>query len=378
MAIFCATATLLRIRLRSVRDRCCDDADKQAIVTRQQFQASIIALIDNLSTPLAQYLHSAHSPLRSLPSDSEPWHGSWFPSGAGCLSRGWEVRTDVLNALSVDLEDWYQCRAMQDVVPRHQWERCPSRLEANTFRLLAILAEAGARATFFVLGWNAERYPRLVLQIERSGHELAIHGYQHVAIGEQTAVQFAWEVARCQEIMEQVAGKRARGFRAASAAPAPAIPRVLATLLENGIEYDSSPSSVGTDAPRYAHQVALDGKGTILEFPISKPFFAGADGRATTTICLPLTPLHLVRRSIRGLNQSGQPALVCLYPWELETDLPRQVLPRSLLPLENALRRESRLAALLRDFHFAPVAEVLEANRHILPCFSLDVFDKPG
>jgi len=241
-------------------------------------------------------------------------------------------------------------------------------------RVLEILDAHGARATFFVLGWNAERYPRLVLQIKRSGHELAIHGYQHVAIGEQTAVQFAWEVARCQEIMEQVASKRARGFRAASAAPAPAIPRVLATLLENGIEYQSSPFSAAGGAPPYAHQVAVDGKGAMLEFPVYKPFLARGDMGPSAGSRLPLAPLHLVRRSIRGLNESGWPSLVCLYPWELETDLPRRLLPRRLLPVENAASRESKLTALLRDFNFAPVAEVLEANRHILPRFSLDLF----
>jgi len=288
------------------------------------------------------------------------------------------MRTDVLNALSVDLEEWFQRRPLHEAIPCCDWERCPGRLEANTYRLLAILAQARARATFFVLGWNAEHYPRLVRQIERSGHELAIHSYQHTAIGEQTAVQFAWEVARCQDIVERITGKRPRGFRATSAAPAPALSRVLATLLENAVEYESSPFSAGNGIPSFAHQIAVDGKGTISEFPVPAPFSPGNDRAASTRWCLPLAPHHLVRRGINMQNRRGQPALVRLYPWELETGLPRRLLPGGLITRGNAAARESSLTGLLREFHFAPISEVLAANRHLLPRFSLDVLAKRG
>lgn len=278
----------------------------------------------------------------------------------------------MLNALSVNLEDWYQDSALADVIPRHRWERFPSRLEANTFRLLALLHEAQTKATFFVLGWSAERYPRLILEIERSGHELAIHGYQHLPVREQTPLQFAWEMSRCQEVVQQITGKRSRGFRAPVLSAVVEAPWALYTLLENGIEYESSAFPADGGFHCRPHWVTIDGKGMLVEFPISAPGPWQRKRAVSAPRRLPLLPYGIVRRTVKRANAAGQPALVCMHPWELDGELPpARLLAGRWPPFGNAARRESRLADLLREFQFGTVAQVLDVNLHLLPCVSL-------
>lgn len=286
------------------------------------------------------------------------------------------------NALTIDLEDWYQVSNLEHLIGRHEWHRCASRLEANTFRLLAILAQARVRATFFVLGWNAERYPQLIREIRKGGHEVAIHGYQHRPLYQQTPVQFAWEISRCQEILECITGARVRGFRAPSFSVVADSLWALEILAEHGIEYDCSifpgyHHRYGMPrAPRFPHRICFNGNGSLVEFPVSTMSL----GRWNLGFCggayLRLLPYLLVRRGIQRLNRAGHPAHVYLHPWELDPDLPRQRLPLPIAVLSygNLHTTERKLVALLQDFHFAPAGEVLASHSPNLASYDIEYY----
>jgi len=290
--------------------------------------------------------------------------------------------TNVLNALTIDLEDWFQVSNLEHLIPRHHWHRYPSRLEASTFRLLAILGEANVRATFFVLGWNAERYPQLIREIHRSGHELAIHGYQHRPLYQQTPIQFAWEISRCQEIIECITGVRPRGFRAPSFSVVADSLWALEILAEHGIQYDCSVFPVYhhrygiPGAPRFPHRISLNGKGSLVEFPVSTLAVGRWNLGFSGGAYLRLLPYPIVRRGIRSLNRAGQPAHVYLHPWELDPGLPRQRLsiPTSILAYGNLHTTERKLLALLEDFEFAPAGEVLAGYTPRLASYDIDFY----
>jgi polysaccharide deacetylase family protein (PEP-CTERM system associated) len=274
----------------------------------------------------------------------------------------------VVNAMTVDVEDYFHVSAFDGVVPRSAWDRLESRVCANTERLLAIFDERQVHATFFILGWVAERFPLLVRRIAAMGHEIASHGYAHRLVYDQTPAAFRDDVRRAKSLLESTAGVPVHGFRAPSYSITPRSLWALDTLIEEGYTYDTSIFPVHHDRygiplsarhPYWIHRPA----GSILEVPgstlqcqgVNLPFGGGGYFR--------LLPYAWARWGMERLNsQEGRSAVFYLHPWEIDPDQPR--LPGSALSqfrhYRNLDKTETRLRRLLAEFAFAPLRSTME------------------
>ncbi len=277
----------------------------------------------------------------------------------------------MLNALTIDVEDYYQVTAFESSVRVADWERCESRVERNTQVILEGLAGSDTRATFFILGWVAERHPQLVRAIDAAGHEVASHGYAHQRVYTQTPTRFREETRRAKACLEDIIGRSIFGYRAASYSITSASLWALDILQEVGFIYDSSIFPVRhdfygiPDHPRFCHVLSGDGHAGLVEFPMSTirlgtfnlPIAGGGYFR--------LYPYALSRWGIRRLNHvEQQPAVVYLHPWEVDPQQPR--LPvRGLSRFRhyvNLKKTLPRLQRLLRDFEFGPMTQVLREH----------------
>jgi polysaccharide deacetylase family protein (PEP-CTERM system associated) len=271
----------------------------------------------------------------------------------------------ISNALTIDLEEHFQVHAFETVINRSAWDRYPSRVVANTRRILRLLAEYDVYATFFVLGWVADRCPELVREIAASGHEIATHGYWHELIYRQTPDEFADDLCNSMEaIGRAVGGLRLVGYRA----PAFSITRkslwALAILRDFGIRYDSSIFPLAahdrygiSDANRFANRI----DGGIWEFPVSTVRLAKQNWPVAGGGYFRLFPLGITRHAIRHLNSQKNPAVVYLHPWEFDPSQPRirgAPLLSRFRHYVNIAKTESRLRAILSEFKFAPVRDV--------------------
>lgn len=284
------------------------------------------------------------------------------------------------NALTFDIEEYFHAEAFARALRPEEWPGLESRVVDTTERLLDILDYADARATFFVLGWVAERYPALVKDIVGRGHEVACHGYGHQMIQRQSRQDFAKDVQRAKTAIEDAAGAAVIGYRA----PTFSIRRDtlwgLEVLWEAGFLYDSSIFPILhdrygiSDAPRFPHRVPLgsdNGAGAlkepaeahgIAEFPLSTLSILGRRVPIAGGGYFRLIPYQLTRRAIRHLNvKEQQPAIFYLHPWELDVHQPkiRTGLLTRFRHSVNIHSTEAKLRRLLRDFRFAPVRDVL-------------------
>ncbi len=274
------------------------------------------------------------------------------------------------NALTVDVEDYFQVAAFARQIDPATWDHIPLRVERNTQRLLDLFAEQGVQATFFVLGWVAERCPGLVRAIAERGHEVACHGYSHQLIYGQTPAVFREETVRAKACLEDQAHRPVLGYRAASYSITQRSLWALDVLAELGFTYDSSIFPIRHDrygipgSPRWPYRLTTPNGGSLLEFPPSTlsilsyrlPVAGGGYFR--------LYPYPFTRFALARLNRSeGQPFIFYLHPWEIDPEQPR--IPAGLLSTfrhyTNLSRCEARLLRLLRDFRFTTVREVLEA-----------------
>lgn len=273
----------------------------------------------------------------------------------------------VVNAMTVDVEDYFHVSVFDGVVPRHTWEQLETRVCANTDRLLAIFEEAGVRATFFVLGWAAERHPDLVRRIVAHGHELASHGYAHRLVYDQTPTAFREDVRKSKALLEDAGGTPVGGYRAPSYSVTPRSLWALDILIEEGYWYDASIFPIMHD--RYGipvsarHPYVVERRsGTLAEVPASTvrvPFCnlpVGGGGYFR------ILPYAWTRWGISRVNRlERRPAVFYLHPWEIDPAQPR--LPVGLVGrfrhYRNLAKTEGRLRALLRDFRFGPVRELV-------------------
>lgn len=268
----------------------------------------------------------------------------------------------VVNAFTVDFEDWYHGLE----IPCESWTGYDERIVASGRRLLELLNDGGVRGTFFVLGWVAERYPHLVREIVGAGHEVGTHGYSHSFIYRQTPAQFRAELARSIRLLEDLTGLPVLGHRA----PFFSITRqslwALEVMAELGIRYDSSIFPVLNyrygiaDAPRWPHEVEA-GPRTLLEFPISTSRLLGRNVPIAGGAYFRIYPYALTRWLLRSTNAEGNPVVFYVHPWELDPAHPRIPLPRrvALTHYINLHVTEPRLRRLLKDFRFAPMKETL-------------------
>jgi polysaccharide deacetylase family protein (PEP-CTERM system associated) len=272
------------------------------------------------------------------------------------------VADPILNALTIDFEDWYQGLE----IPLERWMGFEDRLAASAHRLLELFAAAGARATFFILGYVAEKHPELVRAIAAAGHEIGTHGYSHTLIYRQTPEVFRRELTRSVRVLEDLAGAPVIGHRA----PFFSITReslwALDILPELGIRYDSSIYPVHNyrygiaDAPRWPHPIERDGR-TLIEFPITTWQVLGRNVPIAGGAYFRIYPYAFTHLGFRSINRAGHPFAFYLHPWEIDPDHPHIDLPRriSLTHYINLGATERRLERLLRDFRFAPMKDVL-------------------
>ena len=268
--------------------------------------------------------------------------------------------------MTVDVEDYFQVSALAPHFDRGTWDAQPCRVERNVQRLLALFAESGAHATFFTLGWIAERYPQLVRDIVAGGHELASHGYGHQRASEQSREVFADDVQRAKALLEDLGGKPVLGYRAPSFSIGMGNLWAFDVLLEAGYRYSSSVYPVQhdhygmPDAPRFPYE----SRPGLLEIPITTTRLLGRNLPAGGGGYFRLAPYELSRWAIRRVNALDQrPAIFYFHPWEIDPEQPR-VLEASLKTrfrhYVNLDKTETRLGQLLQDFRWGRVDEVFD------------------
>jgi len=282
----------------------------------------------------------------------------------------------VINALTVDFEDWYHVLYYESVVDRNRWDRFEERIELCAGRTLDLLERTGVRATFFVLGWLAERRPELIRRIAKSGHEIASHSHAHRLVHTLTRAEFVTDLRRSLEVLEDCAGRPIRGYRAPSFSVTEATPWVFEELLAAGLDYDSSVQPMRryyggmSDTPRYPYRVPIAGGGSIREFPVSTVRAFGRNLCFSGGGYLRLLPGTMVRRIIRRRNREGQPVVIYFHPWELDPDPSklkmswRQRWDGRFASEIGRKGMEEKLESILREVTLAPMADVLD---HVLP-----------
>ncbi len=263
----------------------------------------------------------------------------------------------VVNAMTVDVEDYFHVSAFAAALDRKNWPTFESRVERNTHRLLDLFDEHRTRMTFFVLGWVAERYPELIRELHRRGHEVACHGLTHELVYRQTPAVFREETHRSKSLLEDLTGTQVRGYRAASYSITNASLWALDILEELGFVYDSSIFPINHDlygipgAPRQPHKV---GSGRLLEVPLTTVSVAGQRLPCAGGGYFRLLPYNWFRWSLRRVNNEGMAAVFYLHPWEIDPGQPRikASLKSRFRHYTNLERTEGRLRTLLREFRW--------------------------
>jgi polysaccharide deacetylase family protein (PEP-CTERM system associated) len=280
----------------------------------------------------------------------------------------------MLNALTIDVEDYYHVTGFESVIQRADWDGYESRVGRNTLRLLDLLDTHHTKATFFVLGWVAERHPQLVRTIHTRGHEVASHGYAHQRIYTQSPAQFRQETQRSMSLLEDIIGERIHGYRAASYSITRESLWALDILGEEGFTYDSSIFPIHHDRygipgyPRFCHVLDNHGGGQLIEFPISTMRLAGVNFPIAGGGYFRLFPYALISRGLRSINRlERQPALIYLHPWEIDPDQPRVHAGAAarFRQYVNLHKTEARLCRLMQDFTFGTLLDVLR-QQHLL------------
>jgi len=271
---------------------------------------------------------------------------------------------EIANALTVDVEDYFQVSALAPHIARADWERIPCRVERNVETILSLFAESGARATFFTLGWIAERYPGLVRRIVAEGHELASHGHGHLRINEQTPAEFTQDIARAKALLEDLSGTEVKGYRAPSFSIGRRTLWAFERIAQAGYRYSSSVYPVRhdlygmPDAPRFASRPRPD----LLEIPVTTAAVLKRNLPAGGGGYFRLLPYAVSRALLRRVNQvDARPGIFYFHPWEIDPAQPR--VPGTSLKTRfrhyvNLRRTEPRLRRLLREFRWRRMDEI--------------------
>lgn len=272
--------------------------------------------------------------------------------------------------MTVDVEDYFQVSAFEPYVLKEQWDTLTHRVERNTNKILDLLDERSIKATFFTLGWVAERYPDLIKRIVSEGHELACHGYEHIRVTEQTPEQFRDDVAKAKKILEELSGKEIKGYRAASYSIGASNLWALNVLQEEGFKYSSSIYPVKHDlygmpnAPRFIYKPIKNQD--FKEIPITtvrlgdKNFPCGGGG------FFRFYPYALSKWAFNRVNnQENEPGIFYFHPWEIDPEQPRQnglSLKTRTRHYLNLHRMENRIKRLLTDFKWDTMENVFQIN----------------
>ncbi|HEY8099310.1 MAG TPA: XrtA system polysaccharide deacetylase [Burkholderiaceae bacterium] len=270
------------------------------------------------------------------------------------------LATPIRNAMTIDVEDYFQVSAFASHISRDSWPALPCRVEANVDRILALLSSANVKATFFTLGWIAERYPAMVRRIVDNGHELASHGYGHLRASDQTAAEFNDDITRSKSLLEDIGGQKVLGYRAPSFSIGTKNLWALDTLLQAGYRYSSSIYPIQhdhygmPDAPRFAFYP--NGKDGLLEVPITTVRMMNKNLPAGGGGYFRFFPYSVSRWFLQKVNREDkQSGIFYFHPWELDPGQPRQVGVSAKTRFRhyvNLDRMEGRIKALTRDFHW--------------------------
>jgi polysaccharide deacetylase family protein (PEP-CTERM system associated) len=265
---------------------------------------------------------------------------------------------------TVDVEEYFQVNAFEDIVSRDAWPSFPSRIALNVDRVLDVLTRFGVRGTFFTLGWVAKRHPRVVTRIAAAGHEVASHGWWHRKVGSLSVGEFREDVRSTKALLEDITGTAVMGYRAPSFSITPGREWAFDVLIEEGYAYDSSIFPVKRtdygypEATPIAHVIERPA-GRICEFPLATVLWNGVRIPAAGGGYLRHFPYNIIQRAFREHSEEGQPAVFYIHPWELDADQPR--LPVPLLTKVRhygGLRSTGeRLERLLGEFRFTSLAE---------------------
>jgi len=277
------------------------------------------------------------------------------------------MRHEITNALTVDVEDYFQVSAFAKNVKTSEWGNHESRVQRNTSRILDLFDRYGYKGTFFVLGWVAERYPKIVKEIQSAGHEIACHGYSHQLIYRQTPTLFKEETEKAKKILEDIAQQPVIGYRAASYSITNKSLWALAILAEAGFIYDSSIFPVRHDrygipgAEEKPHVLTTPTGYKLVEFPITTKDIFGYRLPIGGGGYFRIYPYPFSRYALKSVNKKQQPFIFYLHPWELDPDQPR--IETNWLSkfrhYNNLDKCEQRLENLLNDFQFSTVESVL-------------------
>jgi polysaccharide deacetylase family protein (PEP-CTERM system associated) len=277
----------------------------------------------------------------------------------------------MLNALSVDVEDWFQVGAFEKIIARNAWDDLSPRVERNSEAVLDLFDRAGVKATFFTLGWVAERYPALIRRIADAGHEVASHGWDHRRVFTMNSATFRADLERARIAIEDACGHSPAGYRAPSFSIDARTPWAHQVLAEEGYAYSSSVAPLRHDhygwpeAPRFAYRPLADAG--LIELPVTTVAVAGRRLAAGGGGFFRMLPYAFSRWAIERVNGKDQrPAVFYFHPWEIDPGQPRV----ESAPLRSRLRHYSRLSAmesklsrLLRNFQWGRTDDVVAIER---------------
>lgn len=273
----------------------------------------------------------------------------------------------IRNALTVDVEDYFHVSAFADSIDRSEWDGYPLRVGNNTRRLLDLFDSHEVKATFFVLGWVAERDPGLIREIAMRGHEVACHGFSHQLVYNQSPEMFRSETMQSKQLLEDIIGAPVRGYRAASYSITGRSSWALDILVEAGFVYDSSIFPVHHDrygmpgTPEHPYRMTTEHGRSLVEFPLSTARVFGYRLPVAGGGYFRLYPYLVSRAGLRQVNRRDKPFIFYLHPWEIDPDQPRIAagLLSSFRHYNNLDRCEARLGRLLQDFRFDTAYAVL-------------------
>lgn len=281
------------------------------------------------------------------------------------------------NALSVDVEDWFQVGAFEGVINRDDWAGLQHRVERNTNAVLDMFDAAGVKGTFYTLGWVAERYPALIRHIVEAGHEIASHGYDHKRVFQMSADEFAADLKKSRALIEDAAGAKVTGYRAPSFSIDTRTPWAHGVLAEQGYRYSSSVAPVKHDhygwpeSPRFAWKPLSDS--ALVELPVTTARLGSRIVAAGGGGFFRLLPYKFSHWAISQVNGEDRPAIIYFHPWEIDPDQPRV----DHAPLRSKVRHytklsvmESKLKRLISDFSWTRVDALVEGEAARATAFS--------
>jgi len=270
----------------------------------------------------------------------------------------------VVNALTVDLEDWYHICGVEKYSDPSIWDKYDKRVSRNTDKILSILMANGCKATFFVLGYIAEMNPALIKKIFDEGHEIAIHGYYHRRVFDMTRVEFENDIRRSIDVVRGITGAPVLGFRAPEWSVRKDTFWVYDVMGRLGLKYDSSTVPLTRMGERnfkkFPHRIETP-SGPVVEFPLTTFRCFWENMPFTGGLPLRISPYWFVLESIRKINRLGRPAMVYIHPWEFDMSQPKITLPlsRRFMHYFNIRSTKEKFEGLVKHLKFAPMRDVL-------------------